>query len=341
LLRQSSVGEKFSDLGSGEGVQSFTNDKLKADGKYRLASKKESKGSLGEAERLMEESYAREMALEFELRALRDQRSSCGAKAQHEAEARLKGTKFDAGKKMASPSMQEGVRLPVPNCTKYQSMIEPPVNFAKDPKRSPKKNSKKDLEYNNYQRELQQQMLNEEKHRVIREKETELNLRHQLVTGANPLRPSVYLKSDYNKRAPKKTEPGITEWSSREKLSRDVSRDLKKDSTQVWYGRQADYSPDKHCNRHNHHSSLYKGSIDLGTPSFDNGHKEVKRSKSRKPRDKLSKSTLVLTTAAPKNADPSAAKKKFGNNTPELTPKKKNCLERWWHAYWKQFEESG
>jgi hypothetical protein len=149
LLRQSSVGEKFSDLGSGEGVQSFTNDKGKAGGKYRLASKKESKGSLGEAGRLMEESYAREMALEFELRALRDQRCSYGAKAQLESEARLKWTKFDAGKKMASPSMQEGVRLPVPNSTEYQSMIEPPANFAKDPKRSPKKKSKKDLEYNN------------------------------------------------------------------------------------------------------------------------------------------------------------------------------------------------
>lgn len=149
LLRQSSVGEKFSDLGSGEGVQSFTNDREKADGKYQLPSKKASKGSLGEAERLMEESYAREMALEHELRALRDQRSSFGAKAQHESEARLKGTKFGAGKKMASPSMQDGVRLPLPNSTEYQSMIEPPANFSKDLKRSPKKKSKKDLEYNN------------------------------------------------------------------------------------------------------------------------------------------------------------------------------------------------
>jgi hypothetical protein len=166
-------------------------------------------------------------------------------------------------------------------------------------------------------------MLNEEKHRVIREKETELNLRHQLVTSANPMRPSVYLKSDYSKRAPKKTAPGITEWSSREKLSRDVSRELKKDSSQIWYGRQADYSPDKHCNRHNHHSSKYQGSIDLGTPSFDNTHKEVKRSKpTKKSRDKLSKSVLTLTSAS-QNHPPSAVKRRFNNNTPELTPKKK------------------
>lgn len=147
LLRQSSVGERFSDLGSAEGVRDFGGEKGKAGAKYPVGREKESKGDVGQTGRLMEESYAREMALEYELRALRDQRSSYGAKAKRDSEARLKGTKFDAEKKMASMSMQEGVRLPVPNSTEYESIIEVPANFSKDPKQSSKKKSKKDLEY--------------------------------------------------------------------------------------------------------------------------------------------------------------------------------------------------